>query len=321
MAPAHQRRRGVLDLTRNVGESIAHAPSSVGHMNSIRRRMQEDLRIRHYSSATEEIYLYHADQFVRFAGQSPALLDTEDVRQYLLYLVNERRCSWSWWRQAVATLRFLFGVTLGRTYMVPQIPYPRKETRLPIVLAPRQVEHLFNVVSSLKHKLILMTLYSAGLRLSEALHLKLEDVDAARMLLHVRQGKGRRDRTVPLSPVLLHGIREYLRDAEPSPWLFCGRPGHRPMAPGTVQGMIQRARARAGLGNRVTARTLRHSFATHLLEAGTDLRIIQQLLGHASLASTEIYTHVTSRHIEGVQSPLDRLRVELRPLQLALDIS
>lgn len=288
-------------------------------MSSLRQRMLDDLRLRNYSRATEKMYLYHADRFVRYFDQSPARLGPEDIRAYLLHLINEKVCSWSWWKQAVATLRFLYGVTLGRQHVVPTIPYPRREVHLPVVLSPSEVERLLGVVRCLKHKVILMTIYSAGLRLSEALHLAPQDIDSASMLIHVRQGKGKRDRSLPLSPVLLHAVRQYRRCSDSGPWLFPGKHEDLPIAMSTVQGMVQRARTRAGISKRATARTLRHSFATHLLEAGTDLRIIQRLLGHATLASTEIYTHVSRRYLEAVRSPLDSLRVGLAPVQLTLE--
>jgi integrase/recombinase XerD len=287
-------------------------------MYSLRERMQGDLRLRNYSPATESVYLYHIDRFTRHFNRSPVHLGSEEIRTYLLHLINGA-CSGSWSRQAVAALRFLYGVTLGREDVVPNIPYPRQEVHLPVVLSPSEVERLLHAVSYLKHKVILMALYSAGLRLSEALHLAPGDVDSERMLIHVRQGKGKRDRTVPLSSVLLHGIRQFRREGDAGPWLFPGKQAHLPVATGTVQRMTQQARTRAGLHKRVTPRTLRHSFATHLLEAGTDIRVIQRLLGHASLSSTEIYTHVSLQHLASVRSPLDRLRVGIAPVQLTLD--
>jgi integrase/recombinase XerD len=288
-------------------------------MSSLRQRMQDDLRLRNYSAATERIYLYHVDKFVHHFHSSPAVLGPEDIREYLLYLINERECSWSWSRQAVAALRFLYGVTLRRPHVVPTIPYPRREVHLPVVLTPLEVERLLSAVRCLKHKVILMTIYSAGLRLSEALNLTVADIDSGRMLIHVRQGKGKRDRILPLSPVLLHTIRQYQRVSDIGPWLFPGKSRLRPIRIGTVQGMIQRARTRAHLNKPATARTLRHSFATHLLESGTDIRVIQRLLGHATLASTEIYTHVSNLHLAAVRSPLDRLSLDLAPAQLTLD--
>lgn len=287
-------------------------------MNLLQQRMQDDLRLRNYSRATERVYLYHVEQFTRHFDQSPRHLGTNDIRAYLLHLINERKCSWSWSRQAVAALRFLYGVTLDSQHLVPSIPYPRREIHLPIVLTPPEVERLLRAATHLKHQVLLMTIYSAGLRLSEALNLTHEDVDSERMVIHIRQGKGKRDRTVPLSSVLVHALRQYRRSHGTSRWIFPGQSLQRPIAKSTVQGMIGRARVRSGIVKRATARTLRHSYATHLLEAGTDIRVIQRLLGHATLASTEVYTHVSCQRLAEVRSPLDRLNVEVAPIQLTL---
>ena len=287
-------------------------------MSSLRRRMQIDLRLRNYSRATERVYLKHIDRFVGHFDRSPARLGPDHVRSYLLYLVHEREYSWSWWRQAVAALRFLYGTTLQRRDVLPRIPYPRREVHLPVVLTTSEVERLFRAVLSLKHKLILMTIYSAGLRLSEALHLSREDIDGGSMLIHVRNGKGKRHRIVPLSQALLHGLRQYWRVHTSRHWLFPGRDPRRPVCARTVQRMTNAAGFRANLGKRATPRALRHSFATHHLEAGTDLRIIQELLGHAHLTTTLVYTHVSRRHLASVSSPLDRLSVEVAPVQLTL---
>ena len=288
-------------------------------MGSLRRRMQADLRLRNYSLSTEKLYLYHADRFVRHFHRSPARMGEKEVRRYLLHLIEERACSWSWWKQAVATLRFLYGITLGRGDLVPSIPYPRQETHLPIVLTTSEVERLLRNVGNPKHKVILMTIYAAGLRLSEALHLVPEDINSGSMLIHVRQGKGRRDRIVPLSPILLHALREQQRHMPRGRWLFPGKDPRNPMSPSNVARVTRAASARAGLTKQVTPRTLRHSFATHLLEAGTDIRIIQALLGHACLTSTAVYTQVSGRHLASVLSPLDRLNVQCAPVQLGLE--
>lgn len=287
-------------------------------MTSLRRRMRIDLRLRNYAPATERVYMQHADRFVRYYNRSPAALGPDHIRSYLLYLVDEQRCSWSWWRQAVSALRFLYGTTLGRRDVVPRIPYPRTEVHLPVVLTTSEVERLLNAVTHLKHRIILMTIYSAGLRLSEALHLSRGDIDGGSMLIHVHQGKGKRDRIVPLSPTLLHGLRQYQRTYDTGPWLFPSYDPSRPISTRAVQRMTTKASVRANLCKRATPRTLRHSFATHLLEAGTDIRIIQELLGHAHLASTLVYLHVSRRHLASVASPLDRLRVDVAPIQLSL---
>jgi len=286
-------------------------------MTSLRRRMQTDLRLRNYSPATERMYLKHAERFAGHFDRSPEHLGPEHIRRYLLHLIEERGCSWSWWRQAVAALRFLYGTTLGRRDVVPAIPYPRREVRLPVVLDASEVERLFGATRHLRHKLILMTIYSGGLRLSEALRLTPGDIDSASMLIHVRHGKGRRDRIVPLSHSLLDGLRQYRRVQEIGFWLFPGQDPSRPISARAVERMTHLAGVRAGLTKRATPRSLRHSFATHLLEAGVNLRTIQELMGHAHLASTLIYLHVSRRHLASVVSPLDRLRVVVAPTQLS----
>lgn len=288
-------------------------------MSSLRRRMKVDLRLRNYSRATEKTYLYHADRFARHFRRSPAHLGPDHIRSYLMHLIDERAYSWSWWRQAVSSLRFLYGTTLGRRHVLPSIPYPRREVRLPVVLTSSEVERLINAVSYLKHKIILMTIYSAGLRTSEALHLSREDIDGGSMLIHVRQGKGKRDRIVPLSPALMHGLRQYQRTGVTGRWLFPGRDARYPLSGRAVQRMTRVAAIRANLDKPATPRSLRHSFATHLLEAGTDIRLIQDLLGHAHLSTTLVYTHVSRRHLASVTSPLDRLSVHVAPTQLVLN--
>lgn len=288
-------------------------------MSSLRHRMQIDLRLRNYSRATERTYLYHADRFAAHFSRSPARLGPDHIRSYLLHLIDERGCSWSWWRQAVASLRFLYGTTLGRRDVLPSIPHPRRETRLPVVLTRSEVERLLNATDCIKYKIILMTIYSAGLRTSEALRLAPEDIDGAGMLIHVRHGKGRRERLVPLSPALLDGIRQYRRVHRTGRWLFPGRDPRYPLSGRAVQRMTNMAGHRASLSKRATPRSLRHSFATHLLEAGTDIRIIQELLGHAHLTTTLVYTHVSRHHLASIPSPLDQLHVDVAPAQLTLE--
>lgn len=219
----------------------------------------------------------------------------------------------------MASLRFLYGTTLGRRDVLPSIPYPRREVRLPVVFTTSEVERLLNAVACIKHKVILMTIYSAGLRTAEALHLAPEDIGGGNMLIHVRHGKGKRERIVPLSPSLLHGLRQYGRIHRSGRWLFPGRDPSYPIHSRSVQRATTIAGWRANLSKRATPRSLRHSFATHLLESGTDIRIIQELLGHAHLATTLVYTHVSRRHLASVSSPLDRLLVDVAPVQLALE--
>jgi site-specific recombinase XerD len=181
------------------------------------------------------------------------------------------------------------------------------------------VGRLLKEVSNLKHKIILMTIYSSGLRLSEALHLSWRDIDSERMLIHVRHAKGKQERIIPLSPTLLHGFRQYRRLQDPGRWLFPGKDPDYPISGRWVQRFTNLAGVRANLSKRATPRSLRHSFATHHLEAGTDIRIIQELLGHANLTSTLVYVHVSRKHLMSVASPLEQLHVDIAPAQLTLD--
>ncbi len=280
------------------------------------QRMRDDMRLRNYSSRTEETYLARVDALGRHYGIPPDRLGLDQVRSFLLHAINQRGCSWSWWRQTVAALRFFYGRTLGRSGVVPCLPYPRKEFHLPEVLSTTEVEQLFNAVHHLKHRLVLMTIYSGGLRTSEAVGLASENIDTSRMVIQVRQGKGKKDRIVPLSRVLLEALRQYWRLEGMNRWLFPGTKPDSPITAGWVQHATQAAVARAGFSKRVTPRTLRHSFATHLLEAGTDLRIIQALLGHATINATLIYTHLSQRHLASIRSPLDGLDLPVAPRQL-----
>jgi site-specific recombinase XerD len=274
--------------------------------------MVEDLRLRNYAERTVEIYTRHVASFARHFGRSPDQLGAEQIRAYQSHLVG-KKCSWSTFNQAVCALRFLYGVTLGRREMIEQIPFPRQEKTLPVVLSVEEVFRLLDAVRNLKHRTALMTMYGAGLRLSEALGLRLPDVDGARLQLRVCRGKGRRDRYVDLSPSLLDALREYWKSQRPKHWLFPGRQADRPMHPTALQKAIVLARLRAGIRKRVCTHTLRHCFATHLLEAGTNLRRIQLALGHSSLNTTAVYLHVASRAAQSESGVIDLLRRDPDP--------
>jgi site-specific recombinase XerD len=282
-------------------------------MTPLRQRMLEDLRVRNYAPKTQEVYVLQVARFAKHFGKSPEELGPEEIRRYQLSLV-ERGVSWCQFKQAVAALRFLYRTTLKRDEVVEFLPYPRSEKHLPVVLAPEEVAALLRAVSNRKHRTLLMTIYAAGLRVSEAVSLKVEDIDSARMLIRVRQGKGRKDRLVMLSPVLLEALRHYARWYRPALWLFPGVDPKRALTVGTVQKLCQSAARQAGIAKRVTPHTLRHSFATHLLEGGADLRLIQTLLGHANVKTTEGYTHVATPRIQATLSPLDRLHESLAAL-------
>ncbi len=276
-------------------------------MESYRDRMARDLTIRGYSPVTRKTYLALAERFVRWAGREPEGLTLEDVHRYQEYLTREREVSWCIFNQSVCAIRFLFIITLARPWEVKQIPYRRTGRRLPEVLGQEEVKALFDACPTIKQRAMLSTIYACGLRLGELRHLRVADIDSGRMVIRIEQGKGRKDRYVMLSPVLLQLLRDYWRAHRPRLWLFPGNAPERPIAPRTVQRVFERAKAAAGIRKRVSVHSLRHSFATHLLEADTNLRVIQTLLGHKSLSTTVIYTHIAQSYLQQTRSPLDAL--------------
>ena len=276
-------------------------------MNTLRQRMTEDLRVRNRSPRTIKTYIGHVAKFARRFRKSPELLGPEEIRQYQVYLVNERHVSWSHFNQAVCALRFLYRHTLSRDWAVTHIPFPRQPRKLPVVLSQAEVQRFLEAIKKLKYRAILMTAYAAGLRLSEVTHLQVSDIDSQRMMIRVRQGKGQKDRYVMLSPTLLALLRSYWRSERPQTWLFPGRTRDVPLEVSSVQRACRQAGLDAGLTKRVTVRMLRHCFATHLLEAGKDIRLIQTLLGHANVSTTQRYTHVSAKTVRATESPLDLL--------------
>ena len=278
-------------------------------MTILRQRMIEDLRIRNYSERTIEIYVDRVSQFARHFGKSPHLLGPEQIRQYQVFLVQGKKASWSVFNQTVCALRFFYRVCLNKDWAVEHIPFPKQEKKLPVVLSTQEVARLLRTLDNLKHRTLLMTIYAAGLRLSEALHLAVSDIDSQRMVLRVRRGKGRKDRYAPLSETLLGQLRMYWKRKQPTSWLFPGKEDGSTLSKSSVQRVCRQAAGRAGLAKRVSPHVLRHCFATHLLEAGTDLKTIQVLLGHRNLNTTSVYLHVAA-HAAGYQRrPQDLLAV------------
>ena len=274
-------------------------------MTPLRRRMIEEFQIRHYADGTQKSYLHCVSRFAQHFGRSPDQLGPEEVRAFLLHLVNDAKVSYGLLRHYVSALRFLYKVTLQRPWDPPQtIPYPRPEKHLPEIPTRDEILHLLSCVRNLKHRAVLTTCYAAGLRVSEAVRLKPTDIDSARMVLYVRQGKRRKDRVVPLSKTLLDLLRGYFRAVRPKNWLFPGRYDQH-LSIRVAQHAFERARRVSGLKRPMTVHTLRHGFATHLLEAGTNLRTLQILLGHGSLRTTSVYLHVSTRDLASVTSPLD----------------
>ena len=276
-------------------------------MSRLRQRMIEDLKIRNYSPRTIDVYVDRVARFAQYFGQSPDRLGPTEIRAFQLFLVETKKTSWSEVNQTVCALRFLYKVCLGKPWMIEHIPFPKQPKTLPVVLSREEVTELFEAVANVKHRTVLMTLYASGARVSEALALQIPDVDSRRMLLRIRQGKGGKDRYVPLSRTLLEHLRRYWRGYRPSSWLFPGRELHTPLTVGAVQKVCTRASRRARLSKKVSPHTFRHTFATHLLEAGTDLKTIQVLLGHHDLRTTSIYLHVAAQAPGHSRQALDLL--------------
>lgn len=284
----------------------------MAEMSPLRRRMIDDMTIRNLSPATQRSYLHAVTKFSRYFGRSPEQLDLKDVRAFQVHLVATG-ISWPALNQTVCALRFFYGVTLGHAEIPERIPYAREPRKLPVVLSADEVVRFLEAVPSLKTRAALTTAYAAGLRASEAVGIRLADIDAGRMVIRVEHGKGGKDRYVMLSVQLLGILRTYWRLARPTHWLFPGRDESKPIDVQVLHAACRSACAAAGLAKRVTVHTLRHSFATHLLESGTDIRIIQVLLGHSNLSSTARYTQVSNELIRRTESPLDRLGLEVVP--------
>src|SRR3954468_1375169 len=276
-------------------------------MTPLRQRMIDDMRLRNFAPRTIQIYVERVVTFAKHFGKSPDRLRAADVRAYLLFLINQKHASWSYYNQALAALRFLYRVTLGKKWVLDGIVCPKQPKKLPVVLSLAEVLEFFRAILNLKHRAIVMTAYAAGLRVSEVVALRVDDIDSRRMVIRIRQAKGRKDRYVMLSPRLLELLREYWKATRPNPYLFPGQDPDKPLNTRTVQQVCRDARQAAGLSKKATVHSLRHSFATHLLEAGTNIRTIQILLGHSSLRTTAVYTHVSTAALEATQSPLDRL--------------
>jgi integrase/recombinase XerD len=284
----------------------------MGEMSPLRRRMIEDMTVRNLAPATQQSYLYAVARFSRHFARSPDRLGLEHVRAYQVHLAAQKR-SWSHINQTSCALRFFYGVTLGRSEVLAGIVSAREPQKLPVVLSADEIVQFLDAVPGLRNRAALTTAYGAGLRVGEVSRLKLADIDSGRKVIRIEQGKGGKDRYVMLSAQLLQILRAYWRLARPARWLFPGRELDHPVSVATLQEACRVATRAAELSKPVTVHTLRHSFATHLLEAGTDIRIIQVLLGHARLATTARYAQVATRMLAGTPSPLDRLSLKVMP--------
>jgi site-specific recombinase XerD len=261
-------------------------------MNPLRQRYIDDLRLRNFSPGTIKVYVHAVERFARFLGRSPDNATGEDIRKFMVAEID-RRVSRNYCVIQRNALRHLFEQTLGRPEEIEAVPRPKQERKLPVVLSQDEVQQLFAVITNIKHKAMLMVAYDSGLRLSEIRHLRVDDIDSSRMVIRVRQGKGKKDRYGRLSPGLLQLLREYWRANRPPELLFPGADRHHPYDIATPGHILKKLCRKAGITKRVTMHTLRHSFATHLLEAGTDLRLIQEMLGHSKIQTTCMYTHVS----------------------------
>jgi integrase/recombinase XerD len=284
-------------------------------MTPLRQRMIEDMRVRNLSPNTQQLYIDRVAKFAQYFGKSPELLGPEDIRTYQVYLINQKRASSSMLQQTVCALRFLYRNTLGKEWTLQYIPFPKQEKKLPVVLSQDEISRFFESLPNLKHRAFLMTAYATGLRVSEVASLRVADIDSQRMMIRIEQGKGWKDRYVMLSPNLLEVLRAYWKVARPKDWLFPGRPPIRPITRECIHQVCVKAAAVAGLTKRVSVRALRHAFATHLLESGANIRVIQILLGHRSLRTTARYTHVSAATICSTCSPLDLLPKTVEQIQ------
>jgi integrase/recombinase XerD len=279
----------------------------------LRQLMLDELERRNYSPNTVRSYLHAVEEFARHFGRSPEQLGPDHVREYQVHLFRDRKLSARTIAGQTAALRFLFVKTLRRPYLPDALPFPKHSRRLPTVLSQEEVARLIDASGNLMHRAMVMTLYATGVRRAELCRLQVADIDSERMVLHIHEGKGGRDRDVPLSPKLLAILREYWRWMKPKTYLFPGMENNwRADVPVTTKvawTAVTEAAKAAGITRRVSPHTLRHSYATHLLEAGADLRTIQVLLGHAKLADTTVYLHLSRRHLQAVPSPIESLTV------------
>lgn len=275
-------------------------------MSPLRQRFLDDLRLRNYSPRTLQAYVAGVARLARHFGRSPDQLGAEEVRTFLLSLV-QRGVSWSLFNQTVCALKLFYTVTLQRPDVVPFVRFAKRPKTLPVVLAPEEVVQLFAAARPGVERVLVQTDYALGLRVSELIQLQIENLDSRRMVVHVHAGKGCKDRLVPLSPKLLEELRAYWRQYRPATWLFPGtkRGSHR--SAGSVQRLVRRVAGRAGLTKAVTVHTLRHSYATHQLEAGLDLLTLQRVLGHQSLKTTAEYVHLTTRQLQRTPGLLEWL--------------
>jgi integrase/recombinase XerD len=279
-------------------------------LTPLRKRMTEELRVRNLSEITSKLYIGAAERFAKYYGRSPDQLGPEQVREFFLHLLDDEKVSASTLQLYRSALRFLYTKTLKRPWFDEDVAKIKQRLRLPTVLSAEEITRILGRTTNLKHWTMIATLYATGLRVSELRRLKVNDIDSQRMLIHVRQGKGHIPRDIGLSPVLLERLRIYWRRNKPKDWLYPGQRPDFPLSDGTIRLICRRAARRAGLDKSVSPHVFRHSCATHLLEAGADLRTIQVLLGHADIQTTARYLRVSTAHLQTIPSPFDALNLQ-----------
>jgi len=285
-------------------------PTPTAHrISPLRQRMIEDMTVRNFAPGTQDIYVGQVSLFARHFGKSPEQLGPEQIRAYLIYLAQQKKVSVSTRIVAVSALRFLYAVTLRRDWSIQFIPAPKKDCRLPVILSPQEVFQVLQAAPSFPHHVIFSTMYGTGMRVSEAVHLRAANIDSQRMMIRIELSKGHKDRDVQLSLKLLELLRGYWRRVRPVEWMFPGEIPHRPLTRSAVNLAVAQASQCAGLRKHISPHSFRHAYAVHLLEAGTDVRRIQLLLGHRSLATTARYLRLATTTVCATTSPLDLLPI------------
>jgi site-specific recombinase XerD len=291
-----------MEETRKGSEEAKSFPRSGGLFAVLR----EEMRLRNYSNKTYKAYKSHLLEFTRYISpRHPRELNEQEIRDYLLHLIHDRNFTSGTISQVISAMRFLYVELYKRPFAIAGIPRPLKGQKLPVVLSLNEVKSIFASLGNQKHRIMLMLVYSAGLRVGEVVRLKPEDIDSDRMMIHVHDGKGKKDRYTVLSEVVLEGLREYWAAYRPKKWLFEGQSEGKPYSIRSAERVFEKAAAKAGIIKAVSIHSLRHAFATHLLEQGTDIKFIQELLGHRSVRTTEIYTHVSRKEIGQIRSPIE----------------
>jgi len=276
-------------------------------MSELRNKMKIDMELRGYSPKTINNYINHVSRFAKHYNKSPELLGEQEIRDYLHYCITERKLSEGSVNYIYSSLRFLFEKTLNRRWNIDKLSRIKEPRRLPVVLSPQEIKAIFDVTEDIKYKAIFMTIYSAGLRISEACNLKITDIDSTNMQIFIRQGKGKKDRYSLLSKANLQILREYWKIYQPKEYLFSGRYRTDSLSPRSVQKVFDQSLKKAKITKNATVHTLRHSFATHLLDTGTDICYIQRLLGHTRITTTTIYLHLRRMDLLSIKSPLDMM--------------